>query len=96
MTPEKVLEILRVYRKYFESRCIEKVHHSLFTLLDSSIDGCIPITGLKHCHAILDQIEKLVREGKMEKAFRWLGFIQGVLWSHGLFTLNDLKNHLRS
>lgn len=29
------------------------------------------------------------------KAFRWLGFLQGVLWTHGIFKLDDLKTHNR-
>jgi hypothetical protein len=36
------------------------------------------------------------REGsrsKREKAHRWLGFIQGVLWMSGVFTLDELKEH---
>jgi hypothetical protein len=28
-----------------------------------------------------------------EKAHRWLGFIQGVLWMAGVFTLDELKEH---
>jgi hypothetical protein len=30
---------------------------------------------------------------KREKAHRWLGFIQGVLWMSGVFTLDELKEH---
>lgn len=30
-----------------------------------------------------------------EKAHRWLGFIQGVLWMSGVFTLDELKEHSR-
>jgi hypothetical protein len=32
---------------------------------------------------------------KREKAHRWLGFIQGVLWMTGVFTLDELKEHSR-
>ena len=32
---------------------------------------------------------------KREKAHRWLGFIQGVLWMAGCFTLDELKEHSR-
>lgn len=30
---------------------------------------------------------------KREKAHRWLGFIQGVLWLSGVYTLDELKEH---
>lgn len=32
---------------------------------------------------------------KREKAHRWLGFIQGVLWLCGVYTLDELKEHSR-
>lgn len=35
------------------------------------------------------------REGRIEKAFRWLGFVQGCLWATGQYTLDELKNHNR-
>lgn len=28
---------------------------------------------------------------KLEKKFRWLGFIQGVLWCYGVSTIEGLK-----
>lgn len=28
---------------------------------------------------------------RLEKKFRWLGFIQGALWSMGLYTVDELK-----
>jgi hypothetical protein len=31
----------------------------------------------------------------MEKAFRWLGFVQGVLWTNRVYTLDNLKSHNR-
>ena len=34
-----------------------------------------------------------VDAGRVPKAMRWLGFLQGALWSHGYFALDDLKHH---
>ena len=34
-------------------------------------------------------------QDRTEKCMRWLGFIQGVLWFGGVFTLEELKNHSR-
>jgi len=50
---------------------------------------------LEHCHGMLDQMEGFANQGRMSKAFRWLGFIQGVLWVLRVYTLEDLKNHNR-
>ena len=30
-----------------------------------------------------------------EKAARWLGFIQGVLWRGGLYTIDEMRNQTR-
>lgn len=39
---------------------------------------------LNHCRWMLNEIpEILTNYNKMEKANRWLGFVQGILWSHG-------------
>ena len=89
MTAEKILEIVEVYRKFFEERHIKKIDYPHDKLLMSKIEG------LRHCHGMLDKIVEFVREGKKEKACRWLGFIQGYLWGQGIYTLNNLKNHNR-
>lgn len=50
---------------------------------------------LEHLIYMCETAIGFVREGRTEKAFRWLGFIQGVLWMSNIYTLNDLKNHSR-
>jgi hypothetical protein len=44
-----------------------------------------------HAHAAASRALQSARE----KAHRWLGFIQGVLWLSGVFTLDELKEHSR-
>lgn len=90
MTPAKVLQVIQFYRSHFEKYRLPKNKKNPNTY-----------TGLEykpmwaHCHAMLDEMEQFVKSDRMEKCFRWLGFIQGVLWTTGEFTLNDLKNHSR-
>lgn len=50
---------------------------------------------LSHCKTMLPKMEKMLDEGKLEKFFRWLGFMQGVLWVEKLYTLEELKDHNR-
>ena len=90
MDGKKVLEVIGIYRNFFEKLGIpndkivktKRVYHS---------DNI-----LAHCHGMLDEMEKFVAEGRIDKGFRWLGFIQGCLWSAGHYTLEELKNHNRS
>jgi hypothetical protein len=32
---------------------------------------------------------------RLERMFRWLGFIQGVFWCEKVYTIDELKNHNR-
>jgi hypothetical protein len=48
-----------------------------------------------HLLFMCSEAQKFVDEGRIEKAMRWLGFLQGVLWSDNEFSLDELKNHSR-
>lgn len=87
MTKEKVIEVIGRYRRLFEERGIGKTSYPDGELLKNAQ------LGLEHCHWMLDQMIEFVQQGRMEKVFRWLGFIQGVLWMNQIYTLEDLKNH---
>lgn len=89
MTSEKVIEVIEIYRQFFIARNIGKIDYPHDDLLDGEVHG------LEHCHGMLDKIIEFVCEGRMEKVFRWLGFIQGVLWATRVYSLADFKNHNR-
>ena len=89
MKPEKVLEVIQIYRRKFEEYGVRKTDFNYDELLR------IPERGIEHCHAMLDKMEIFVAENRMEKVFRWLGFVQGFLWAHGVYTLAELMNHNR-
>lgn len=89
MTPEKVIEVIETYRQLFVERNIDKIDYPHDELLDGETHG------LEHCHGMLDKMVEFVHEGKTEKVFRWLGFVQGVLWASRIYPLTDLKNHNR-
>lgn len=50
----------------------------------------------------LDEVEDPMRDSyedpreSWDKFNRWLGFIQGCFWTHGLFTLNQMREHNRT
>lgn len=87
MTKEKIIEIAEKYREYFVLNGVEKAK---FIRNDTSGDF---EDDLAHCHIMLDKIVEFVLLGKVKKAGRWLGFVQGVLWSAGVYTLEDLQIH---
>ena len=89
MDNDKMLEVITIYREHFTKEGIDPVDFSHTDKPKSR--GEI----LSHCHGMLDKMEKFIEEGRIAKTFRWIGFIQGCLWSTGQYTLEDLKNHSR-
>jgi hypothetical protein len=49
------------------------------------------ITTLQHLLWMSLEGEKLVDQGRIEKAMRWLGWLQGVLWADGYMGLEEQK-----
>jgi hypothetical protein len=48
---------------------------------------------LPHLLFMCQEAQTFVDANRVEKAMRWLGFLQGTLWSHGYCTLDELKRH---
>ncbi len=49
-----------------------------------------------HLLWMLERVKHFVRVGDTEKACRWLGFVQGSLWTDGLVTIDDLREQCRA
>lgn len=89
MTSEKILEVARTYQEFFERNSIKKVDYPHDEILQSLN------VGLEHCHGMIEKIVEFIHQGRREKAMRWVCFIQGYLWSQGIYTLTDFMNHNR-
>ena len=87
MKVEKIQKVLEIYRKKFTELGVGKKDcpHEVFPDSD--------VCSLEHCHGMLEKIEQFIQEGRMDKVFRWLGFVQGVLWSQRIYTLRELACH---
>jgi hypothetical protein len=90
MNAAQLQKVIAKYRDKFKELGIEKIDYPHAILLDSQKHG------LEHCHGMLDQMEVFIDQGRLEKVFRWLGFIQCMLWSARVYVMNDLKDHNRS
>ena len=53
------------------------------------------VGGLKHVRWLIAEMLNPEKERSEEKDQRWLGFIQGVLWCHGIATIDKMKGHNR-
>jgi hypothetical protein len=89
MTYEKVVSVMKMYR-------VELVKHKAVRAGADKLvwSGC---GECRLCHVKWMLMEMMAwgpeRLGKM---FRWLGFIQGVLWAEGVYTIEEMKEHNRS
>ena len=94
MEDQKVLEVIKQYRQYFQRERISNKkypngEHICFFDADDV---------LAHCHSMLSGVEEFISLGDKEKRDRALirlGFIQCGLWATGHYTVEDLKNHNR-
>lgn len=93
MTPEKVLEVLDLYEAAFARSGIGAGQMKFDIKLSGSVQPTLLALG--HCNGLIDDMRRFVAEGRMDKVFRWLGFIQGVLWTNGWYTLAELMDHNR-
>lgn len=50
----------------------------------------------EHCLWMCGEIERQVRIGDREKAMRWICFIQGVLWTSGLLSIDSMRDDNRA
>jgi len=50
---------------------------------------------IKQCIYMLEKIREFVDAGKLEKAFRWLGFVQGCLWCHEIRSIDEMRDDNR-
>jgi hypothetical protein len=89
MTGEKVLEVINLYRNTLTGLGIPEAN-APHDLKNPSLEQV-----KAHCHGMLDEMEVFVSQGRMEKVFRWLGFVQGGLFAAGIFSIEELKNHNR-
>lgn len=89
MTRDKIQSVLDLYKiKLNELGIISVQHpHKIPTPPKNDV--------LAHCLTMIDQMEDFLKENRIEKVFRWLGFIQGCLWTCGVYTIEELKNHNR-
>jgi hypothetical protein len=95
MTKEKLKSIFKAYETLLKRNktLVPRQLTKLLTKVDS--DELTFRTKDEHLLFMCQEAPKLVDEGEVEKAMRWLGFLQGVFWSDTEFTLDELKNHSR-
>lgn len=94
MTLEQLKDLIEVYREGLSS--IEPI------AMDHTKKFPTQKEGLQHAAYMVSEMHDwfdagilIWEESKIEKAMRWLGFLQGILWTHGIYSIEDMKKHNR-
>lgn len=87
MEAERVRRVIALYKHTLIEKGIQKKEYTHGVLLSSGTDG------LAHCLCMIDKFEGFIQEDRMDKVFRWLGFIQGMLCAERIFTIQELQLH---
>ncbi len=83
MTNEQIKEVCQKYDKALFDLGVEAER-------ESGNQG-----SLKHLRWMCREVVLLVEAGRIEKAHRWLGFLQGAFWVKGIFNIEQLKDDNR-
>jgi hypothetical protein len=89
MTPDQVRSVLAAYEERLQELEADPVR------IDTSIRNPDPNAALRHTRWAIGQTKTFIDEGSMEKAMRWLGFIQATLWMTGLYSIDEMRDHNR-
>ncbi len=63
--------------------------------LRHTANGIVPdeTQAARHVLWMCAEVRTFLADGRREKADRWLGFIQGVLWKLGHYTIDAMRGH---
>ena len=75
------------------SGVLDKYEFKLSQLLTK--DGWEDNEQLKWGQAMIPKMRGYLKVDR-EKTFRWLGFLQGILYCNGVYTVEEMANHNRS
>jgi hypothetical protein len=91
MIAPKAILILEGYEIEVRARA-ERLAHEGALGKGQNRDELIP---LKHVLSMLPKARRFFYDGEYDKGNRWLGFIQGVLWMEGIYTIDAMRRHNR-
>ena len=94
MTKEKLKSIFQAYRDHLDA-IYPKIAPRQLTEVEAqfSVGSLSRIDTTAHLKFMCDTAQTFVDQDRVDKAMRWLGFMQGAFWMDSVFTLEELKKH---
>jgi hypothetical protein len=97
MTPDKLQSLCSLYLAKLDGLCPDIKPRQMSDDQSKMVAHLLTSsTRVAHYKFMCVQASAFVEDGQREKAMRWLGFLQGVLWRRNLFTLAELKEQASS
>ena len=86
LTEDEIRKVVAIYRNALGPIALRA---------DTAIKQPSAEVALSHARFMCDEIDKMLEESiHLDKPFRWLGFLQGVLWTYGIYSIDDLRGHI--
>ncbi len=85
MTTDGILRIIALYRDRLKKAASARCPNDRLPDFEEAA---------RHCKWMLGEMERHAAEWPEDKLNRWLGFVQGALWMLGVYTIDDLRNHV--
>jgi hypothetical protein len=99
MTPEQMLRVVDTYREQLEDMGLKPLDPEDYAAFrDEDVFPEPGAEALQYIFGMFPELDRMLREdpeGSWEKANRWLGFIQGVLWTVGVYPISEMRDHNR-
>lgn len=87
MTKDQLLETVDEYLKRLRAFSPIRADPAKFAHELTQTQRCA------HMCWMLEHMKKQAEKDELEKAFRWLGFVQGSLYEMGFYTVDELRTH---
>lgn len=96
MNKEQVVATIKKYSDTLSFRGIKPTRHLDLEVNEHKIDATANKL-LEHARWMCDEIivKSSEYDSHTEKIMRWLGFVQGVLWATGFYSIEQMKDDNR-
>lgn len=96
MNKDQVVAAVKKYSDHLSVAGVKSNRHLELEVKPFNINASAPEL-LEHARWMCDEIIMLIGkyDEHVEKIMRWLGFVQGVLWSTGTYTIDQMKDDNR-
>lgn len=72
-----------------------QLNHAGYAPIECLDNVPVQAESLNHALTMFPRMRMLILMGEEEKFSRWLGFVQGVLFTRGVYTIAEMREHNR-